>query len=97
MVKTKQNVDGYILGHKLKYQKFNIPHYSDYQNSANFFLHTTLASVNDNSDIHYVNGIRTTAGSVVQSLHKLKDTNNTGTIKFFDLMWKTLHIHTFIT
>ncbi|CAO3625334.1 unnamed protein product [Mucor fragilis] len=55
----------------------NNMNFNDYHNSANFFLHTTLANANDNSDIHYVNGIRTTAGSVVQSLHKLKDTNNT--------------------
>ncbi|EPB87582.1 hypothetical protein HMPREF1544_05564 [Mucor circinelloides 1006PhL] len=55
----------------------NNMNFNDYQNSANFFLHTTLANANDNSDIHYVNGVRTTAGSVVQSLHKLKDTNNT--------------------
>lgn len=75
-----RNVDGFIFGHTYKY-KASITHtlYSDYQNSANFFLHTTLANANDNSDIHYVNGVRTTAGSVVQSLHKLKDTNNTGT------------------
>lgn len=30
----------------------------------------------DDSDLSYANGNRTTAGSVVQSLHKLKDTNN---------------------
>ncbi|GAN08126.1 hypothetical protein MAM1_0190c07633 [Mucor ambiguus] len=55
----------------------NNMNFNDYHNSANFFLHTTLANANDDSDIHYVNGVRTTAGSVVQSLHKLKDTNNT--------------------
>ncbi|KAI8640583.1 velvet factor-domain-containing protein [Parasitella parasitica] len=55
----------------------NSMNFNDYQNSANFFLHTTLANASDDSDIHDVNGIRTTAGSVVQSLHKLKDTNNT--------------------
>lgn len=49
--------------------------FNDYHKSANFFLHTTLAHVSDYSDIHCSNGNRTTAGSVVQSLHKLKDTN----------------------
>lgn len=52
--------------------------YSDYHISANFFLHTTLADPNDHSDIHHIHGNQTIAGSVVQSLHKLKDTNNTG-------------------
>jgi hypothetical protein len=30
------------------------------------------------TDLHFVNGTRTTAGTVVQSLHRLKDTNNLG-------------------
>ncbi|KAI8879744.1 hypothetical protein K501DRAFT_192937, partial [Backusella circina FSU 941] len=46
-------------------------------NSPNFFLHTTLASAIDDSDIHTANNNRTTAGVLVQSLHKLKDINNT--------------------
>ncbi|KAI9355465.1 velvet factor-domain-containing protein [Pilaira anomala] len=50
--------------------------FNDYYNSANFFLHTTLVNSVDDSDLNYANGNRTTAGSVVQSLHKLKDTNN---------------------
>ncbi|KAI8987540.1 velvet factor-domain-containing protein [Mycotypha africana] len=54
----------------------NNTNFNDYHISANFFLHATLANANDHSDIHYVNGNRTTAGSVVQSLHKLKDTSN---------------------
>ncbi|GAA5815944.1 hypothetical protein MFLAVUS_009463 [Mucor flavus] len=54
----------------------NTIHFNDYYNSANFFLHTTLVNSIDDSDLHYANGNRTTAGSVVQSLHKLKDTNN---------------------
>lgn len=62
--------------------------YSDYHNSANFFLHTTLVNSNDNSDIHHVNGNKTTAGSVVQSLHKLKDTNNTG--KYNTIQYNTI-------
>ncbi|KAG2210304.1 hypothetical protein INT47_003289 [Mucor saturninus] len=50
--------------------------FNDYHNSANFFLHATLVNALDNSDLHCANNNRTTAGSVVQSLHKLKDTNN---------------------
>lgn len=49
---------------------------SDYHNSANFFLHATLVNAIDDIDLNSANGNRTTAGSVVQSLHKLKDTNN---------------------
>ncbi|KAI8888353.1 hypothetical protein K501DRAFT_173345, partial [Backusella circina FSU 941] len=40
------------------------------------FLQATLTNANDDSDIHTTNRCRTTAGAVVQSLHKLKDTNN---------------------
>ncbi|CAO3639341.1 unnamed protein product [Mucor hiemalis] len=57
--------------------------FNDYHKSAKFFLHTTLAHVSDNSDIHCANGNRTTAGSVVQSLHKLKDTNEAGAFFIF--------------
>lgn len=64
---------------------------SDYHISANFFLHCTLVNSIDQSDTHCINGNRTTAGSVVQSLHKLKDTNNAG--NFRDIR---LHFYLFV-
>ncbi len=51
---------------------------SKYWNSSNFFLLATLIDPTNHNDIHTVNGHKTTAGSVAQSLHKLRDTENRG-------------------
>lgn len=48
-----------------------------------YFLYATLATENG-EDLHFSNGTRTTVGSVVQSLHKLKDIDNRG--------WTTLSV-----
>ncbi|CAO3666036.1 unnamed protein product [Rhizopus stolonifer] len=42
-----------------------------------FFLYATLSDMSGNSELHFINDNRTTAGAVVQSLHKLKNTDNT--------------------
>ncbi|KAG0170826.1 hypothetical protein DFQ30_001954 [Apophysomyces sp. BC1015] len=44
-------------------------------NNPYFFLYATLAT-NDGEELHFSNGTKTTAGSVVQSVHKLKDIDN---------------------
>ncbi|KAI8082964.1 velvet factor-domain-containing protein [Halteromyces radiatus] len=41
-----------------------------------FFLYANLTSITDDTDLYIHHGHRTTAGAVVQSLHKLKDTDN---------------------
>ncbi|KAI8139483.1 velvet factor-domain-containing protein [Fennellomyces sp. T-0311] len=46
-----------------------------YLQNPYFFLYATLATTRG-EDLHFTNGTRTTAGSVVQSLHKLKDVDN---------------------
>ncbi|KAI7876564.1 hypothetical protein K492DRAFT_172389 [Lichtheimia hyalospora FSU 10163] len=48
------------------------PDDQSYLHDPYFFLYATLATT-DGQDLHFMNGTRTTAGSVVQSLHKLKD------------------------
>lgn len=48
-----------------------------YLHDPYFFLYATLATT-DGQDLHFMNGTRTTAGSVVQSLHKLKDIDDKG-------------------
>lgn len=45
-----------------------------------FFLYATLTDASGEVDLHFINGNKTTAGSVVQSLHKLKDLDNSGKI-----------------
>jgi hypothetical protein len=50
----------------------------EYLQNPYFFLYATLTDVRGETDLHFVNGNRTTAGTVVQSLHKLKDADNTG-------------------
>ncbi|CAO0802584.1 unnamed protein product [Mucor circinelloides] len=49
----------------------------EYLQNPYFFLYATLTDVRGETDLHFVNGNRTTAGTVVQSLHKLKDHDNT--------------------
>ncbi|KAI7867011.1 velvet factor-domain-containing protein [Spinellus fusiger] len=44
-----------------------------YYTNPHTFLYATLATSESQKDLHFVNGTRTTAGSMVQSLHKLKD------------------------
>ncbi|KAI7854123.1 velvet factor-domain-containing protein [Circinella umbellata] len=46
-----------------------------YLQNPYFFLYATLATTTGD-DLHFSNNTRTTAGSVVQSLHKLKDVDN---------------------
>ncbi|CEG72861.1 hypothetical protein RMATCC62417_08344 [Rhizopus microsporus] len=41
-----------------------------------FFLYATLTDASGKNDLHFVNGNKTTAGAVVQSLYKLKDLDN---------------------
>ncbi|ORX52294.1 hypothetical protein DM01DRAFT_1059462 [Hesseltinella vesiculosa] len=43
-----------------------------------FFLYATLTSDTDDTDINHHHGHSTTAGTVVQSLHKLKDLHQQG-------------------
>ncbi|KAG1454375.1 hypothetical protein G6F46_008287 [Rhizopus delemar] len=50
--------------------------FNKYWNSSNFFLLATLIDPTNHNDIHTVNGHKATAGSVAQSLHKLRDTEN---------------------
>lgn len=50
-----------------------------------FFLYANLTSITDDADLYIHHGHRTTAGAVVQSLHKLKDPNNNG--KERSLLW----------
>lgn len=50
-----------------------------YLHDPYFFLYATLATT-DGEDLHFTNGTRTTAGSVVQSLHKLKDIDDKGNV-----------------
>ncbi|ORY96592.1 hypothetical protein BCR43DRAFT_439845, partial [Syncephalastrum racemosum] len=45
--------------------------------SPYYVLYATLSQL-DGSDLTLSNGLRTTAGEVAQSLHKLKDIDNTG-------------------
>ncbi|KAL0096216.1 hypothetical protein J3Q64DRAFT_1706788 [Phycomyces blakesleeanus] len=47
-------------------------HENHYTN-PHVFLYATLATPEAQKDLNFVNGTRTTAGSMVQSLHKLKD------------------------
>ncbi|KAG0181397.1 hypothetical protein DFQ29_008454 [Apophysomyces sp. BC1021] len=47
-----------------------------YLHNPYFFLYATLMDAKGENDLPFFNGNRTTAGAVVQSLHKLKDTNN---------------------
>lgn len=54
----------------------------EYLQNPYFFLYATLTDVRGETDLHFVNGNRTTAGTVVQSLHKLKDHDNTGLCSF---------------
>ncbi|KAL1931852.1 hypothetical protein VTP01DRAFT_8908 [Rhizomucor pusillus] len=49
--------------------------HDNYLQDPSFFLYATLATP-DGQDFHFSHGNRTTAGSVVQSLHKLKDIND---------------------
>ncbi|KAI8075360.1 velvet factor-domain-containing protein [Gilbertella persicaria] len=56
--------------------QINQMNFSDYQNSANLFLHATLVNANGQCHTSLVNGNRTLAGSMAQSLNKLRDTNN---------------------
>ncbi|OBZ87440.1 hypothetical protein A0J61_04504, partial [Choanephora cucurbitarum] len=49
----------------------------DYLQNPYFFLYATLTDAHGETDLHFVNGNRTTAGTVVQSLHRLKDFDNT--------------------
>ncbi|CAO3620700.1 unnamed protein product [Mucor hiemalis] len=49
----------------------------DFLQNPYFFLYATLTDASGETDLHFVNGNRTTAGTVVQSLHKLKDVDNT--------------------
>ncbi|KAI8645779.1 velvet factor-domain-containing protein [Parasitella parasitica] len=49
----------------------------EYLQNPYFFLYATLTDGRGETDLHFVNGNRTTAGTVVQSLHKLKDHDNT--------------------
>ncbi|CAO3633295.1 unnamed protein product [Cunninghamella blakesleeana] len=44
--------------------------------SPYFFLYATLTGINDDTDLYLHHGHRTTAGSVVQSLHRLKYNDN---------------------
>ncbi|KAL4206316.1 hypothetical protein CU097_010366 [Rhizopus azygosporus] len=50
--------------------------FNNYWISSNFFVIATLIDSENYSDIHIVNGHQTTAGSIAQSLHKLRDTDN---------------------
>ncbi|KAI9487581.1 MAG: velvet factor-domain-containing protein [Benjaminiella poitrasii] len=50
---------------------------NQYLHNPNFFLYATLTDASGETDLNFVNGNRTTAGTVVQSLHKLKDHDNT--------------------
>ena len=50
----------------------------DFLQNPYFFLYATLTDASGESDLHFVNGNRSTAGTVVQSLHRLKDIDNTG-------------------
>ncbi|KAG2205094.1 hypothetical protein INT47_002188 [Mucor saturninus] len=49
----------------------------DFLQNPYFFLYATLTDTSGETDLHFVHGNRTTAGTVVQSLHKLKDVDNT--------------------
>lgn len=50
-----------------------------YLNNPNVFMYATLVNAATGEDMnHTANGTRTTVGGVVQSLHKLKDIDNTG-------------------
>ncbi|KAI9299795.1 velvet factor [Cunninghamella echinulata] len=44
--------------------------------SPYFFLYATLTGINDDTDLYLHHGHRTTAGAVVQSLHRLKYNDN---------------------
>ena len=46
-----------------------------------FFMYASLTTVESDQDLHVVNDAKATAGSVVQSLHKLKDIDQHGTGK----------------
>ncbi|EIE81458.1 hypothetical protein RO3G_06163 [Rhizopus delemar RA 99-880] len=48
----------------------------DFLQNPYFFLYATLTDASGEVDLHFINGNKTTAGSVVQSLHKLKDLDN---------------------
>ncbi|SAM04166.1 hypothetical protein [Absidia glauca] len=48
----------------------------DFLHNPYFFLYANLTSVTDDADLYIHHGHRTTAGAVVQSLHKLKDPDN---------------------
>lgn len=50
----------------------------DFLQNPYFFLYATLVDASGDTDLHFVNGNLTTAGTVVQSLHRLKDLDNTG-------------------
>ncbi|KAG1055165.1 hypothetical protein G6F43_002855 [Rhizopus delemar] len=50
----------------------------DFLQNPYFFLYATLTDASGEVDLHFINGNKTTAGSVVQSLHKLKDLDNSG-------------------
>ncbi|CAO3688345.1 unnamed protein product [Rhizopus stolonifer] len=49
----------------------------DFLQNPYFFLYATLTDASGKVDLHYINGNKTTAGAVVQSLHKLKDLDDT--------------------
>ncbi|KAI9271359.1 velvet factor-domain-containing protein [Sporodiniella umbellata] len=50
--------------------------FNNYWNSSSFFLLATMIDPSNGHDINVVNGHKTTAGTISQSLHKLRDTDN---------------------
>ncbi|KAI8393842.1 velvet factor-domain-containing protein [Radiomyces spectabilis] len=57
-----------------------LPTYNDpdehFLYSAYLFVYATLIDAKAGTDLHIINGNQTTAGALVQSLHKLKDVDN---------------------
>ncbi|CAO3592313.1 unnamed protein product [Absidia cylindrospora] len=50
--------------------------YHDFLHNPYFFLYANLTSITDDTDLYSHHGHRTTAGTLVQSLYKLKDIDN---------------------
>ncbi|RUO96539.1 velvet factor-domain-containing protein [Jimgerdemannia flammicorona] len=52
-------------------------HYRDYLQNPYFFMYASIVTHDSYQELNFVNGNRTTAGTVVQSLHRLKNVDNT--------------------
>ncbi|KAI8329215.1 velvet factor [Chlamydoabsidia padenii] len=64
----------YCTCHRHQHQNDQCQH--DFLHNPYFFLYANLTSTTDDADLYIHHGHRTTAGAVVQSLHKLKDPDN---------------------